>query len=689
MSINIIHSFFKPTSVAVVGATASEKKAGYAVLRNIVKSGYTGKVYPVNPKRKEIMGIPVYNDIMSIPETPELAVLIIPPTACIEAIQKLGKKGTKAVLIISAGFKETGEEGRKLEEELLKTAKKHGIRIAGPNCLGVMDTYTPFNATFATVMPPQGNVAVVSQSGALLSAFFDWSIEEGVGFSKVVSLGNQADLSESDFIEYLAEDPETKVILAYIEGVRDGKRFIESLKKATKEKPVVVLKVGRTEAGARASSSHTGSITGSDDAYNAAFKKAGVIRATNMEELFIAAKLFSFCDIKRVNQVAILTNAGGPGIIASDAIENSSIQIATLEEHIKEKLKQVLPPMASVNNPVDIIGDADSHRYSKALDILLQSENVDSIIILLTPQLMTEISETAREIAKRKGRKTIVTTFMGRKRVREGVEILKAHHIPNYDFPEHVVKALDLMNAYLEKREGFNIIRLDDIKEVQLCTEGAKALDEYPAMNLLESFGIKTPKRLLVRTEDDLEKAVNLLTFPVVMKISSPKILHKTDVGGVIAGIKSKEEARESMKILIEKANRVVNKEDIRGVLIEEMAPEGVDTILGFKKDEVFGFVVIFGLGGIYVEILKDVSFGIAPVSEEEALSMIKSLKSFPILQGTRGGIKANLQKLAKVISKFSTIPITVKQLKEGEINPLRITEDDIIALDARFILES
>ena len=689
-----INSFFKPKSVAVVGATPSEKKVGYAIMRNLVKHGYTGKIYPVNPKRDEILGIKVVKNLQNLPEAPELAILAVPPRACIEAVDTLGSMGTKAFLVISAGFKESGEEGKRLEKTLVETAHKYGARITGPNCLGIIDTHTPLNATFATVMPPTGNVAVVSQSGALLSAFLDWSIDEGVGFSKVISLGNQCDLDEADFIEFLGEDPETDVILVYMEGVADGTKLIEKIQKASSQKPILILKVGRTEAGSRASSSHTGSITGSDEAYTAAFRKGGAIRAKTMEDLFIAAKMFSRYRPAPVGNIAILTNAGGPGIMAADAIEEAGLKLASLKKETKEKLSRVLPPAAALNNPVDVIGDADASRYRNALKILSEAEEVDSILVLLTPQLMTEITETARTISRYKHQKPTICAFMGKHRVKEGVEILKSSGVPNYDFPEQAVEALRFTESYLKAKGGYPLradVHVDQkqIDEARKILEKAKdqqkVLDEYIAMELVEAFGIPTPKRSLARNLDEAIKAADSIGYPVVLKISSPEILHKSDVGGVITDVKSPEELEKAFRELMARASKITEK--IRGVMIEEMAPQGVDLIIGFKRDDTFGPVVIVGLGGIYVEILKDVAHGIAPISVIEATGMIRSLKSLPILEGARGRSAVNIPLLAETISRFSLLAQELTDLKEGEVNPLRATPQGIIALDARFIL--
>jgi acetyl coenzyme A synthetase (ADP forming)-like protein len=689
-------SFFKPSSVAVIGATSVEKKVGYAILRNLIKDGYSGNIYPVNPKRKEILGLKAYNSIQDLPQPPRLAILAVPPRACLKALDGLGPLGTRAAVIISAGFKETGEEGTGLEKELVGAARKWGIRLVGPNCLGIMDTHTPLNATFATVMPPRGNVAVISQSGALLSAFFDWSIEERVGFSKVVSLGNQADLSEADFLSYLADDPESRLILVYVEGVAEGGPFLRAIQKASTVKPVFLLKVGRTEAGKRASSSHTGSITGSDQTYDAAFRKGGAIRVAHMEELFAVAKLLSFWEPSPMERVAVLTNAGGPGIMAADAIALSSMKMATLPEEASAALKAFLPGTAGLGNPVDVIGDADAARFARALDILLEVRGVDSIIVLLTPQLMTEIKETAQEVVKRRKRgKHIVTAFMGRERVREGVQVLREGQVPNYDFPEEAVMTLDSMNLYLKHRGEFplEVVSLEGsprevervIGEARLL--GHHALDEYPAMKLLQAYGIPVIAHALAEGEEEAVERATEMGFPVVMKLSSPRILHKSDLGGVITGIGDEEGAREACRLLMERAREKASGE-VRGVLVEEMASPGLDVVVGFLRDPTFGPVLMFGLGGIYVEVLKDVTHALAPVSQKEALDMIKRIKASPLLQGVRGGVEADLDALARIITRFSHLALKHPELAEGEMNPLRVTEKGAVALDARFTLK-
>ncbi len=684
-----IEKFFKPKSLAIVGATLNPTKVGYSIVKNIKDANYKGKVYCVNPNYTDVMGFECYPDMDRLPEAPDLAILVIPPKACIDALDKLGRIGTKAVVVISAGFGET-EEGKRLQDELLSTARKYGIRLVGPNCLGVMDTHSNLNATFARVFPPKGPVGVISQSGAVLSAFFDWALDERVGFSKVVSLGNQADLTATEFIEFLADDPETEIILMYIEGLKDGRRFIEAASKASLKKPIVAIKVGRTASGKKAASSHTGSITGSDTAYDAAFKKAGILRVNTLEELFDIARLISSVEVKPVERIGIVTNAGGPGIIASDAIESSTLKLAELSKKTIERLKEKLPPMANFYNPVDVIGDADHKRYEWAIEALLDDENVDAILVILTPQLMTDIPDVAKSIVKHKGRKPIIASFIGRARVSEGTRILRENGIPNFPFPERGIKALDTINRYLKEkhysiREDVELvekIRSSLIEDIQ----PGRSYPEFDSLKILEKIGFPVAKAILVRSKDEAERASLEIGFPLVLKVYDPEILHKSDIGGVVVGIRSTEELLREIDGMGDRVRKKLGREP-EGYVIEEMVGDGIDIIIGFSKDDTFGPMTMFGLGGIFVEVLKDVSFSVSPTSVEEAIDMIKSIKSYKILTGIRGGVKVDIESLAKLVSVFSHIPIAIDILKEGEINPLRITKDGrMYVVDARFI---
>lgn len=684
----VMKEFFKPKSVAVIGASKNPGKVGFSVVKNLKDSGFGGNVYCVNPNYSELMGYPCFKSIESLPQT-DLAVLVVPPKACIDAVAELGKRGTKAVIVISAGFGET-KDGKYLEKTLLEVAKKFGVRLIGPNCLGVMDTHSKLNATFAKVFPPKGNVAVVSQSGALLSAFFDWAIDEKVGFSKVVSLGNQIDVSVSELIEFLGDDPETNAILLYLEGLKDGKDFMRAAYKVSGKKPIIAIKVGRTKAGMKAASSHTGSMAGSDQAFDAAFRKVGVLRVKSMEELFDIAKLISVNGIRDVANVAIVTNAGGPGIIASDAIEESTLKLANLSEETVRRLMEKLPPMANFYNPIDVIGDADSSRYEYAIKCVIEDKNVDVVLVLLTPQLMTDIAETAKVITKFKGEKPIVTSFIGRHRVLEGIEILKTGGIPNFPFPERAVKALDVVNRYFNEVKfdpSSGMEMLEFVKEkISGLIHPGKIYPEYDSLEILKNLGINVPKAYLTKTIDEALEVAENIGYPIVAKVYSIKALHKTDVKGVIVGIGNRDELIRAYNSIVTNFKERFN-ELPEGIVLEEMVDNGVDVIVGFKRDEIFGSITLFGLGGVFVEVLKDVAIGISPVSKKEALYMIDSIKSSVLLKGKRTHINVDFDRLAEIINLFSLIPIAIPYVEEGEVNPLRITQSGkIVALDARFI---
>ncbi len=687
-------AFFKPRSVAVVGASEDPRKVGYALARNLLDPPFPGDLYFVNPKREVILGKPVYHQIKDLPQAPELAVLVVPPRACIQALDELGAMGTRRAIVISAGFKEAGAEGARLEEALVETARHHGIRLVGPNCLGMIDTHTPLNASFAAFMPPKGSIAFLSQSGALLTALLDWATEEGIGFSKLVSLGNRADVTETFFLDYLEKDPETRVILLYIEGLKDGRRFIEVARRVNLSKPILVVKSGRTQAGARAVSSHTGSIAGSDQAYEAAFKKAGVVRVGTVAQLFYGAAAFATQPLPRGRKVAILTNAGGPAIMASDAVDSSILEMARLSRETVETLRKILPPMANVYNPVDVIGDADAQRYAGALEALLADPAVDAILVILTPQMMTQVEATARILVERKGKKPTVASFMGGEGVKKGVEILKEGEIPHYPFPEDGVEALSLMALYRdsreEKDESIPAFYRDRDKAQALLegwmNQGIETLDEYLARELLECYGIPLPRAILATNPEEAVEAARELGFPVVLKLSSPQVLHKSDVGGVKVGLSSPQEVEGAFYEITLRARKHFPKAHIRGVLVEEMAPEGVDVIMGFTRDATFGPLVMFGLGGIYVEILKDVTFRLAPLTFGEAREMVREIKSYPILRGARGGQKVDLDALVEALVRFALLAWEL-DLAEGETNPLRVATKGVVALDARFAL--
>ena len=690
-----------PKSIAVIGASRDEIKVGYAVLNNLIRFGFDGKIFAVNPKADEILGQKVYKSVDEIKEEIDLGVFVIPPKYILQTIENSGQK-FKSVIVISAGFKEGGKEGLALEEKLKKLLREKNIPALGPNCLGLINTEDKMNASFSADMPPKGNIAFISQSGALCTSVLDWSIEENVGFSKIISLGNKMDLNEIDFLEILADDPQTEVIICYLEGVTDGPRFIEVASKVTKKIPVVVIKSGGTEAGAKAASSHTGTLAGQNEAYEAAFKQSGVIQVHSAQELFDCALAFSYQPIPKGKNFVVITNAGGPGILATDAIEKSKLEMANISNDTKEELKKHLPPTAALNNPIDVIGDADGKRYRSSIEIVLKDKNVDGSLILLTPQAMTEITETAESICEysKNPHKPIFASFMGGYLVKTGHEVLRKGKVPYYQYPERAVRAIESMieySNYLKRKEEKKVSFDVDKSRVQKIIDNAISkkhfdLGEFEARNIIESYGFKIPKSVLAKDENEAAKAAKELGFPIVMKIASFDVLHKSDVGGVKTGLKNEEGVKKAYLKMVSQIKEKVPKANIQGVYIQEMIEGGKELILGMNKDPQFGPLIMFGSGGIYVEVLKDVSFRVAPLSRWDAESMIKEIKTYPLLTGTRGEEPIDFDALIDALLRLSSLVCDFPKIIELDINPLKIFPKDkgpCVAIDARLSLET
>ncbi|MGA2192477.1 MAG: acetate--CoA ligase alpha subunit, partial [Nitrospirota bacterium] len=595
----MLERFFYPKSVAVVGASKDPQKVGYSILKNLRDNGYEGKLFPVNPNAKKILGLKCYPDLISIPDEVDLAVITIPRNFVIDVIKSCGKKKIRAAIIITAGFKETGEEGHVIEEQLLEVAALSGVRILGPNCLGLINTRTGLNASFAPLMPNKGHIAFFSQSGALCTAILDWSLVRGVGFSKFISLGNKADISELDMMEYLADDEDTNVILGYIEGISSGREFMDKALKTVKKTPLIITKGGSTAAGARAASSHTGSLAGSERAFEAVFKQTGILRAETIEELFNFALAFSNNPIPKGPNLAIVTNAGGPGIIAADACERSTAKMAELRASTVAKLRKSLPPSAGFFNPVDVIGDARADRYTAALEAVLDDPGVDGALVILTPQAMTEVEKTAEAVLQIKSRspKPVLAAFMGGKSVRKGVEILRQGGVPTYPYPESGVKSFEALVRYHESRERpepkfihFDVDRAA-VEEVigKARSAGVHELGERDAREIIAAYGFRTPKNVLAVTSKEATQAARKIGFPVVMKIASPDILHKTDIGGVKVGLKDPREVEQAFLEITSNAKRLMPGAMIWGCMVQEMVHGGREVILGMSKDHQFG----------------------------------------------------------------------------------------------------
>lgn len=693
----MLKALFNPESIAVIGASADPKKVGHAVMNNLIKFDYKGRLFPINPATTEILGLKAYRSIPDTGAKIDLAVIAIPARLVPDTLIACADSGITAAVIISAGFKEAGHEGILLEEKIRQIGKDRNIRILGPNCLGIINTFNNMNATFAGGMLPQGKTAFFSQSGALGIAILDWAIGNKMGFSKFISLGNKADLNEIDFIEYFINDPETDIILGYIEDVVDGRRFLEIAKKATKVKPIILIKSGGTEAGARAASSHTGALAGSETAFNAAFKQTGIVRAQGIQDLFETALAFSGNKLPTGNRLLIVTNAGGPGILAADMSEKSGLKLPQMTKETIDSIVTLLPPNASLYNPVDLIGDATSERYGIVLDKAIKDPYVDGILVILTPQAMTDVANTADIIINTSGAtdKPVIASFIGDISVRDSIAKLKANSIPCFYYPETAVTAFKRLYEFSAWKNTVEEEVQTDSHNKHVVSEAINGFlkagryelgDE--AIDILSNYGFRFPKKGLARSSGEAAAFSAEIGFPVVMKISSPDILHKTDVGGVKVNITSAEAAEDAFIEITTNAQRLMPDAFINGVMIYEMVEQGKEVIIGVTYDRTFGHMIMFGLGGIYVEVLKDVSFRIAPVSRNEAVSMVNEIKTIALLKGTRGEKASDIEAIVDGILKVSALVTDFPIIRELDINPLMVMDKGATAIDARIILE-
>ncbi|HTF99851.1 MAG TPA: acetate--CoA ligase family protein [Nitrospirota bacterium] len=695
----MLESLFHPRAVAVIGASADAKKVGHAVLNNLVKFKFSGAIYPVNPQCSEILCQKAYPKLADIPGEVDLAIVVIPAKFVPGALRECGAKGVKSAIILSAGFKEAGKDGTLLEEEIKIIAREQGIRLLGPNCLGLINTANDMNATFAADMLPKGRIGFFSQSGAMGIAIMDWAIGNDIGFSKFISLGNKADLSEIDFIEYFMNDPETNMILGYIEDVVDGRRFMDIAQKATKVKPIILLKSGGTAAGARAASSHTGALAGSDTAFDAAFKQTGIMRAQGVQDLFDTALAFTEGKVPAGKGLLVVTNAGGPGIIAADSAERMGVELPHMTKTSIEAMATKLPPNATLFNPVDVIGDATSARYAAVLEQAAKDPNVDAMLVILTPQAMTDVEQTADAAiaAAKTTDKPVIACFMGEARVRSAINKLKKASIPNFSYPELAIKAFRrLVDHWVWKNypteevvSGWYNFDAAAATVSSILKSGSYQVGEDEAMQILTYYGFRFPKRALAKTSREAAQLAAKIGFPVVMKISSPDILHKTDVGGVRVNVKTTQEAEDAFTEITSNARRIMRDAFIKGVLISEMVRGGKEVILGVTYDRTFGHMIMFGLGGIYVEVLKDVAFRIVPVARRDALAMVSEIRTAGLLRGARGEKPADIDAIANNIVNLSNLINDFPEIQELDINPLSVLEKGAVALDARIIFKS
>ena len=695
----MLDGFFKPKAVAVVGASREEGKVGFSITMNLIRGRFPGPIYPVNPKAAEILGMKCYHDVKDLPGDADLAVLVIPPKACLPTLEACAAKGIRHAIVISAGFKEVGGEGADLEKALRLRVRELGMRVVGPNCLGIIDTKSRLNATFAAGMPPVGEIGFFSQSGALCTAILDWAIGNNVGFSKFVSLGNKTDTSEVDFIEALASDPETRVIIGYIEGVENGQRFMEVARGASHLKPLIIVKSGRTAAGARAASSHTGTLAGSDRAFTAAFRQSGVLRAESIEELFDFARAFAYQPLPAGPNICIVTNAGGPGIIAADAVEQSLVKMARLSPPTVERLRAALPPTAGLYNPVDVIGDAKEDRYKAALDAVAADPDVNCVLALSTPQAMTDYdkyAEVVGQAAKQSG-KPFFSAFMGEASLPKAREILHNYGIPQYPYPEPAIKTFEAMVKYRNWLDSApsapRLVPADRERVAAMFQEarrqGRNQLGEREAREVIAAYGFRLPQNVLTRTVDEAVATATRIGFPVALKIVSPDILHKTDVGGVRLNLQDADAVAEGFGAIDASVRRFFPSAVIQGIAVQEMVAGGKEVILGMTRDPSFGPLLMFGLGGIYVEVLKDVAFRVAPIGPDEAEAMIREIRSFPLLRGVRGEKPSDMAAMVEALERLSQLCTDFPEILELDVNPLLVKPEGsgAVAIDARLAL--
>ena len=684
-----LNNFFNPKTIAVVGASANKEKLGHSILKNILDYKYKGKIFPVNLKGEKVLGLKSYQSVLDIKSKIDLAIIVIPAKAVNSVLEKCGKAKIKNVIIISAGFKEIGGDGIILEEKMKEIAEKYNIKIIGPNCLGILDSVNNLNASFANGMVKKGSIGFISQSGAICTAMLDWANLNNVGFSKFVSLGNKSVVSEVEMIEFFKNDKKTKAVLAYIESVNYGKKFMKAAAELVKIKPLIIIKSGTSKASQKAMQSHTGALANKEDVVKTAFRQVGIIRVDNLEELFNIAKFLSRNNYLNGNKIAIVTNAGGPGVICTDEIENNGLKLASLEKKTIEVLKKNLPVETSVNNPVDLIGDAKADRYEIAAKTLLLDKNVDGVISILTPQTVTEISKTAEVLLNlsKKSKKPLLTSFIGGVSIESEARKLNNSQLAFYNYPSQAVFSLSRFWQY-QKSQKIASNYLKAIKENKIIGDKKKYptgnLNLVESLNILKSAKIPVIESLLANNCEEAIKLARKIKYPVVMKIFSDKISHKTEVEGVRINIKNDFEVREYYNEIYRKLG---NK--IGGIIIQPMV-KGMELILGLKKDKNFGHLIMFGFGGVYAEIIKDVSFRLAPINKTEALKMIEETKSFEILNGYRKLPRMDINSLADSLAKLSDLISVHPEIEELDINPLMVKEkgSGCWAVDARIKIE-
>lgn len=683
-------SLFVPERIAVIGATDREGSVGRALMENLASFG--GEVLPINPSRETVLDMVCFDDIESVPDPAgvDLAVVLVPPESAVAVVETLGTIGIDSVVVITAGFRERGEGGEALEARLVDIAQQYDIDLVGPNSVGIMNTAIGLNATFLDQSPPAGSLSLMSQSGAVISAVLGWARARGVGFRDIVSLGNEAVLGEVEFLEVWGDDPETDAIVAYLEDIEEGRRFVEMAREVTPETPVIALKSGRTETGAEAAASHTGSIAGSDHAYNAGFDAGGVIRASGIEELFDVGRVLVGQEPPSGDSVAIVTNGGGPGVLAADALEEAGLSVASLEG-LHGELRDVLPSQAEVDNPLDIIGDADIDRFRAVLDVVMGAETVDAVVVISIPTALFPFEDLASVVGELQERHDIVVvTALMSPREEIDIQLMAEFGIPNYFEPARAVRSLETLAEYGTITDSVRASppaydadydRVEEILGLGDRTETERLSVE--SMDLLEAYGIPSPAGDMATDAEEALAIADELAGPVVMKLASPDIVHKSDIGGVEIGVPV-EEVSQTFEGIIRAARNHDADATIHGVRVEEVVDldDSVETIVGVTRDRQFGHLVMFGFGGIFVEVFEDTAFRLAPVTEDEARAMTADIESAPILRGARGRTPSDIDGIVEVICRVSQLVTDYPAIRELDINPLVVGADGVKAVD-------
>ena len=699
MDIKDMDHIFRPKSIAVVGAGRTPGSIGHEVLHNLVEYHFNGMIFPVNPSAKFIHSMKSYRSVLEIPDDVDLAVIVVPSELVPMVIDDCGRKGVKGLVMITAGYSEIGEEGRKLEQALLKQIKQYGMRMVGPNCMGIINTDPEYriNATFASAKPQAGDIGFISQSGALGNAILEHATEIHLGLSMFVSIGNKADLSGNDMLEYWENDDSVKLILMYLESFGNPRNFTPLARRITKKKPIIAVKSGRTMAGAKAASSHTGALAGMDVATDALFEAAGVLRVNTVEELFDLAQAFAYQPIPKGNRIAIMSNAGGPGIMAVDACVNQGLEVAKISDGTIKELRKILSEKASFSNPLDMIASADEVTYRKVLTLLVQDNENDAIIVIFVHPITIDAREVAMAIVdvhKKHPKKPILCCFMGRDTEGSGIDELRRNHLPVYLFPESAALSLSAMVRYgrIKSRPLGEVVRFDDVDREAAdaiirgaSNDGHEWMNDREVQGLLSAYRIPLVTAQNVTTITKALEAAETVGYPVVLKAISPDLIHKTDMGGVHIDIRSPNELR---KVFNEMKERLKGKKDL-SFLIQKMVKGGRETVMGMVTDPIFGPLVMFGLGGIFVEVLKDVSFRIHPLTDRDANEMIQQLRGAKFLTGFRGEPPVHREKLVEVLLRMSQMIGDYDCIREMDINPFMAfaNADDCVAVDARIAM--